>query len=394
MEAVVTRRGAGTRGSGRAGQLGRARRIGLVVLCSGCCCSRVGAPAPGHAAPLPAALVLPVPEPVAAAHDTVTQLEMRNVDLHVDDSIHLRVHRLRGTVRDLGGQHIIDLDDKHRLLFQLAYAEIGLSMTDLSDLLNRYVFGYRGSPLRGLVVRADGAGIRQTGVLRKVVDIPFDMRATLSVTPDGLIRLHPTSMKISTIPGLGLLHALGITLQKLMDVRGAKGVQVRGNDLLLDPLAILPPPRIVGRLSAIRVDGPGITQVFGATDAPGAAPLAPPITAPNYVYFRGGTVRFGKLYMVETALEAIDADPADPFDFYLDYYQTQLMAGEHRTMPDGALVAWMPDFSRLARGQAPGLVGSAPRPRADSGATAAPPATPRPRADSVATTRAGGRAPH
>jgi hypothetical protein len=51
--------------------------------------------------------------------------------------------------------------------------------------------------------------------------------------------------------------------------------------------------------------------------------------------------------MVHASLEAIDQNPADPFDFYLDYYATQLVAGYHKTQPDGALVAWMPDFDHL-----------------------------------------------
>jgi hypothetical protein len=135
----------------------------------------------------------------------------------------------------------------------------------------------------------------------------------------------------------------------MMDVSGATGVSVKGNDLLLDPVRILPPPRIEGRLTSIRIQDGQLVQVFGSADAEGAHPLAPPppVAAPNYVFFRGGSLRFGKLYMVHASLEAIDQNPADPFDFYLDYYATQLVAGYHKTQPDGALVAWMPDFDRL-----------------------------------------------
>ena len=322
-------------------------RVAVLALCSGVSCVRIPVTPPGHSAPLPAALVYPVPEGLPDAVDTLTQVEMHNVNMHIDDSIHLRVHHLRGTVHDLEGHHLIVLDDKKRLLFRIAYAEIALTTSDLSDLLNRYVFGYKGSPLRGLVVTADGSGIRQTGILHKGVDIPFDMQATVSITPEGLVRLHPTSMKIATIPGLGLLNALHLTLEKMMDLSGATGVSVKGNDLLLDPVRILPPPRIEGRLTAIRIQDGQLVQDFGSVNAEGARPIAPPVAAPNYVLFHGGSLRFGKLYMVHASLEAIDQNPADPFDFYLDYYATQLVAGYHKTQPDGALVAWMPDFDHL-----------------------------------------------
>jgi hypothetical protein len=122
---------------------------------------------------------------------------------------------------------------------------------------------------------------------------------------------------------------------------------VEGNDLILNPLEILPPPRIAGRLSAIRVQGDRIVQVFGDADRPDPEPLTPSVAAANFVYFRGGSLRFGKLYMVQTDLEAIDTDASDPFDFYLDYYHSQLVSGYHVTSKDYGLVAYMPDFDDL-----------------------------------------------
>ena len=88
-------------------------------------------------------------------------------------------------------------------------------------------------------------------------------------------------------------------------------------------------------------------QTFGSATAPGAEPLAVPVPASNYIYFRGGNIRFGKLYTVLADLQAIDTDETDWFDFYLDHYHTQLVAGYHVTMPDYGLVTWMPDFDDI-----------------------------------------------
>ena len=45
----------------------------------------------------------------------------------------------------------------------------------------------------------------------------------------------------------------------------------------------------------------------------------------------GGTVRFGRLFMVATNLQIADAHPQDPFEFYLTYYDNQLAAGLNGT---------------------------------------------------------------
>ena len=50
----------------------------------------------------------------------------------------------------------------------------------------------------------------------------------------------------------------------------------------------------------------------------------------NYVYFAGGTIRFGKLTMADADLQLIDTDPRDPFDFFPAEYQRQLVAGYSR----------------------------------------------------------------
>ena len=208
------------------------------TLLTGCCCSRLPAVGPGHRLPAPADLALPVPEPVAASPDTLTHIQMRNVLFHLDDDASLHVVRLNGYMHDLTGQHVVVLDDKRRVRLDIRSARITLTPRDLTFILNRYIFGYRGAPIRNLVVQINGDRFQQSGILHKGIDIPFTMTATLTVAAGGMIRLHPTSMKICSLEGLKLVHALGLNLQKMIDLRGAKGVRVEGDDLLLDPLGI------------------------------------------------------------------------------------------------------------------------------------------------------------
>jgi hypothetical protein len=65
--------------------------------------------------------------------------------------------------------------------------------------------------------------------------------------------------------------------------------------------------------------------------------------------WRGGQLAFGKLTMTETDLELVDEDPRDPFDFSVDRWNEQLVAGYSKTTSTRGLRAHMPDFDDLKR---------------------------------------------
>lgn len=119
----------------------------------------------------------------------------------------------------------------------------------------------------------------------------------------------------------------------------------------MDLNRLLPPPRVQARVTAVRIEGERIVQVFGATSSSTTqreddlTPADP--GAPNYMFYRGGTLQFGKLTMADADLQVVDANPEDPLDFFLDRYYDQLVAGYTKNMPDKELVAVVPDFYRL-----------------------------------------------
>jgi hypothetical protein len=196
-----------------------------------------------------------------------------------------------------------------------------------------------------------GSQLVQTGVLHKIVDMPFEITSEPSVTPEGLIRLHPVRTRILGVDGNGLMRAFGLSLEKILDLRNAKGVSVRGNDLLLDPTALLPPPAIEGRLMSIRIEGNELVQVFGTPTA--ATALARPDTvARAYMYYRGGTLRFGKLLMTDAEMQIVGLEKDEFFSFDLDRYKQQLVAGYSRTLPSFGLEVYMASADKLRGGTA------------------------------------------
>ena len=177
--------------------------------------------------------------------------------------------------------------------------------------------------------------------------VPFHLRASIAATPDGKIRLHPTSMKAARFLSKRVLDFFGLDLERLVKVNAATGVTIDGDDLLLDPERLLPPPRIKGRLTRVWIENGVVVQQFGA---PSKHPLTPPNSRfVNYMYYRGGTLRFGKLTMVDTDLVLVDADPKDPFDFSPEKYNDQLVAGYSKNTRSHGLIVYLPDLADLAR---------------------------------------------
>ena len=64
---------------------------------------------------------------------------------------------------------------------------------------------------------------------------------------------------------------------------------------------------------------------------------------------RGGVLRFGKLTMTDSDMILIDMNPRDPFDFSLDHYNDQLVAGYTKNTPEHGLRVFMPDFYTLRK---------------------------------------------
>jgi len=272
------------------------------------------------------------------------EVDMRNVDLHITPQIELQVRHLRGRFVAVGARTAPYLDDPSSYTVAVDTGEVAVDLPSLNAIVNRALERAR-SNVRRVEISVDDTGqIRQKGVVKKGINVPFDMKASVGVTPDGLIRIHTESVKGFGVPVNPLLKVLRVKTDDLIRVDPGHGIRVEGNDLLLDVSQLLPPPGFHGRLTAVRVDRGALIQVFGS----GAArPISPAATAKNHIYWRGGQLAFGKLTMTDTDLELVDEDPQDSFDFSVDRWNEQLVAGYSKTTADRGLRAHMPDYNYL-----------------------------------------------
>ncbi|HEY2431523.1 MAG TPA: hypothetical protein VGI12_02545 [Vicinamibacterales bacterium] len=284
-----------------------------------------------------AVLSLMAPDPTGGVG-----IDMRNVHLRVAADAALDINWLHGTLRPTRPGQIPVFDDPSSFDMAIEDAELSIDAASLTALVN-HAFAFKGSNLSDLTVSFEGPYIVQHGKLSKGVTVPFTVTASVSVTPEGLLRIHPEKMKTAGVPASGLMHLFGIELDNLVHQNPARGIRIEKDDLLLDSGKMLPPPATSGHLVGAAVRDNHLMQTFGR----GAA--LRPKSGGNYIWFRGGTIRFGKLTMSDADLQLIDQQQADPFDFYSAKYDAQLVAGYSKNTPQHGLRTYMPDYRRVGR---------------------------------------------
>lgn len=283
--------------------------------------------------------------PQANGHTGAVAIQMRNVNLLLARDIVLEVHTLRGELQRTKPDVPVTFDDSDSFLLEADTGEIAIAPASLGALMNSYVFGYEGAPIRHVTVSIEGDRLIQKGTIHKGIDLPFEVEGSLSATADGNIRVHADKIKSGHLPVKGLLHFLGEDLSKLIKQNAGRGVQVEGDDIILEPRALTPPPHIRGRVTRAGIVAGKIVLAYDSGRQP--AMLNPPFHSAAYIYHRGGVLRFGKLTMNDADLEIVGDRPG-VFQFFQREYQKQLVAGYSKNTPANGLVAHMADYSRFA----------------------------------------------
>lgn len=268
-------------------------------------------------------------------------IEMRNVRLHVSSDAVMDVKWLKGSLVSPAG-HIPIFDDQNSYTMEIEDAELAVEPSSLTSLVN-HAFDYKGSALSDLRITIEDGHLVQRGTLKKGISVPFTITADVGATPDGHLAVHPIKVKTAGVPTTKMMSLFGVELDDILKSRPDRGINFKDNDLFLDATRLVPSPRTTGRLAKAFIRGNTLVQVFGK----GAAAAAR--TSGNYIWFRGASIRFGRLTMSNADLKLIDMDPHDPFDFYSARYNEQLVAGYSKNTPDHALRTYMSDFADLHR---------------------------------------------
>jgi hypothetical protein len=291
-------------------------------------------------------LLLMIPALLAASSQPDTtpgavRAEMRNVMYHYTEPIAVHIAYLKGELHPVqtGGMPIFD--DANSFTLSIESAKISISTDALANIMNQYALASPDAPLKGLSITANEGKLKIKGRLHSKGDLPFESEGSLSVTPDGEIRIHTEKLKAGHLPVKGLIDLVGQSVANLIDTRKISGLRADKDDLLINPAELFPPPHIHGRLRSISIVGNEVVQEYGMYSAPTMK------VSGNYMAYEGAQLRFGKLIMTEADLVLIDMDPRDPFDFYLARYRNQLAAGYTKTTLSFALRCYFRDYNKL-----------------------------------------------
>jgi hypothetical protein len=241
----------------------------------------------------------------------------------------------------------VNFDDPGSFVMKLQRSNVLLSTSVLEGMLNESIFNYPGSKLRSLkaqmVKDEEGMLLRLTGNVNIVVWIPFTMDARLSVD-------RATNTLVMDVVRLKILHVVPATqivknvstfhLSRLIPSPPNGSLMIRGNQIMIKPFALFPPPRITGTVASVAVDPEGIQLQFAGEAIP-----TPKSAAKNYVYLRGGNAQFGQFQMLDTNILIVDRDERDPFRFSLLHYASLIPRSDVQVHDTRSVLVKMPDYA-------------------------------------------------
>lgn len=298
----------------------------------------------------PTSAAAPAPDPASPSltNATHTQIYMHNVMLSENAGLKLRVRWLRGKMLPSRPGVLPSFDEPSSFLIDIDAGVVGINFPDLNHALNAGML--KDSPLENVSISPLGRQqIKLNGTLHKGIPLPIEITSDLAAAPDGRVLMHVRKLRALKLPVKGLLEAFHVKTGDLVDPKGAKGVEVSGDDIYFDPEQILPPPRKRGKLTDVHIGKRGdIVEVYGE-----ARPEVMQVKEwRNFIELQGGVLEFGKLTMHHTDLVMIDVSNDEWFKFDLPHYQEQLVYGYTRMTPQAGLRIYMPDIDRIPRSDA------------------------------------------
>lgn len=283
-------------------------------------------------------------------HDRVVHIHMQSVLFRVMKDVVLQVDGLDGVLAPSRRNEVISLDDKNSFSLKVQRATASMASTDLAALVNGFILPRAKTPLRNLNLTFNpDQSIQVKGDFHKLVDVPFTGTATLQVTPDGNMRMHLANMTVAGVIHQDVLNSLGIKVSSVAKPKRKQSFKIVGNDIIFPIDQMFPPPNVSGQLRDIKISGNRLNLIFG-TSAPSHEPgqsaaEKPSVTKGSFIYFHGGTMKFALLTMSPVDLELVPLKPDlhQRFEFSVDQYYQQLVAGYSKSLLNKGLLVYMGD---------------------------------------------------
>lgn len=273
-------------------------------------------------------------------------IEASNVLFRYSPQLAVLIVRMRGTLVPTAGHDVPSFNDPSSFTMAVEAAEIRLSAEQLTSLMNAQITRSPKAQVKNVVVSVSGNQLKIDGTMKTGLHVAFHAMADVGITGDNRVRISIHQIRVARMSVMGLLNALGLSMDNLVSQKGLTGMSVDGDSFLIDPQTVFPPPQMQARLESATVDRSGIALQFG-----NGTPRFTSGERGNYIALRGGNIEYGRDEMFNTKLTMTDSTPADSFEFYLAQYWRQMVAGSIKVMPDQALRIRVPDYSKIKGSQ-------------------------------------------
>jgi hypothetical protein len=129
---------------------------------------------------------------------------------------------------------------------------------DLSKLLKTHI---KNDSITDLAVETSGVEMKISGHVKKLIPVHFEIKGPISLTQNGFIDLHESSMKVDKLSMKGLSEMLGMDPQHMIG-NSSKGLEGTKNDILFDPNALWG-MSVHGKLTGVKIVSDGLLLVYG-----------------------------------------------------------------------------------------------------------------------------------
>lgn len=225
---------------------------------------------------------------------------------------------------------------------QIHHAIVEKAASDLEALMNTYVFSDRDTPIKDVKMSFKGDRLIMSGKMKKGVWVGFEMEGVMDATQDGKIRMKPVVIKSMGLRVDGLMNLIGLEMAKLLKMKEEKGLIMQGNEIIMDPSKLYPPPALIGHVTSVAVRN-NLLRIEMDDGKARPWPDVPVQNTRSMLLMWGGDVLINAVLNLNAKMQVLDASPSTPMVFALDRYREQLEAGVVTPTRAGHLIAYVPD---------------------------------------------------
>ena len=269
----------------------------------------------------------------------------RDVDFRVTGDIGFQIQRMAATLVPVRAGAPIVFDDPNSMTIDVHRGEVTLDAAKLTAIFDRYLFQFRGSPLRNMRVVPEEGRLRITGEMQRGGWVPIVLTGTLSMRNANEMAFHAEHVEVAGVGADKLMQAAHVKMADLLNVE-TPIARLDGDDVVMQVAKLTPPPALKMTITQIAIHPDGVRFTL---DDHTLNDIAWPASMPvRGLLIEGGDVKFMRSMPmnIDMAITPIDANA--PFVLDLYRYREQMAAGYLTFDEVGALNVHLPSYVALA----------------------------------------------